>query len=237
MLVFSAQRRRTVAELARRLTSFAFYGRFGHLNVHKEVRKRGDWYWYAHHSAGRRNRKRYLGQTAHLTLARLEQVAQELAHAQSPAQRVPSLTAVLGAGRHVQQQVMPLATKLARPRLPVALIVRERLLRQLAAVPAHRLTLLSAAAGWGKTTLLSAWAAELSHPVAWVSLDAQDNDPRRFWSAVIVALHMGVPEVALPRSRCCTHPSLRRLPPSLTALLNDLSLRSCTQCTNPAHSG
>ncbi len=45
---------------------------------------------------------------------------------------------------------MPLATKLARPRLPLALIVRERLLRQLATLPAHRLTLLSAAAGWGQ---------------------------------------------------------------------------------------
>src|SRR4051812_13017239 len=111
-------------------TSFAFHGRFGRLNVHKEVRKRGDRYWYAHHSAGRRNRKRYLGQTANLTLVRLEQVAQELALAQFSAQRVPSLTAVLSAGRHVEQQAMPLATKLARPRLPIALIARKRLLRQ-----------------------------------------------------------------------------------------------------------
>jgi LuxR family maltose regulon positive regulatory protein len=204
-------------------TSFAFYGRFGHLNVHKEVRKRGDRYWYAHHSAGRRNRKRYLGQTANLTLARLEQVAQELAHAQSPAQRVPSLTAVLGARRHVEQQTMPLATKLARPRLPVALIVRERLLRQLAALPAHRLTLLSAAAGWGKTTLLSAWAAQHPHPVAWVSLDAQDNNPTRFWSAVIGALHMGVPEVGATALAMLHAPQPPPLTAVLTSLLNDLT--------------
>jgi len=204
-------------------TSFAFYGRFGRLNLHKEVRKRGDRYWYAHHSVGRRNRKRYLGQTANLTLARLEQVAQELAHAQSPAQCVPSLTTVFGAGWHVEQQAMPLATKLARPRLPVALIVRERLLRQLAAVPAHRLTLLSAAAGWGKTTLLSAWAAEHSHPVAWLSLDAQDNDPTRFWSAVIGALHMGVPEVGATALALLHAPQPPPLTTVLTALLNDLT--------------
>ncbi len=65
-------------------TSFAFYGRSGRINVHKEARQRGGRYWYAHHSAGRRSRKRYLGQTTNLTLARLEQVAQELAQRTVP---------------------------------------------------------------------------------------------------------------------------------------------------------
>jgi len=44
----------------------------------------------------------------------------------------------------------------------------------------HRLTLISASAGFGKTTLLSEWVAGCERPVAWVSLDKGDNDPVRF---------------------------------------------------------
>jgi LuxR family maltose regulon positive regulatory protein len=53
------------------------------------------------------------------------------------------------------------------------------------------LTLLSAPAGFGKTTLLSAWHATTTGgtvPLAWLSLDAADRDPARFWSYVITAL-------------------------------------------------
>ncbi|MDQ3248320.1 MAG: hypothetical protein M3Q45_03835 [Chloroflexota bacterium] len=62
---------------------------------------------------------------------------------------------------------MLLAVKFAHPRLPAALVARARLLWDLDVACAYRLTLLSAAAGWGKTTLLSAWATEHPHPVAW----------------------------------------------------------------------
>jgi len=53
-----------------------------------------------------------------------------------------------------------------------------------------RLTLLTGPAGSGKTVLLSSWAAtaELPGPVAWLSLDAADNDPARFWSYLLAAL-------------------------------------------------
>ncbi len=50
------------------------------------------------------------------------------------------------------------------------------------------LTLISAPAGFGKTTLLSQWVGHLNRPVAWVSLDRGDNDPARFWTHVIAAL-------------------------------------------------
>jgi LuxR family maltose regulon positive regulatory protein len=53
---------------------------------------------------------------------------------------------------------------------------------------AHRLTLISAPAGFGKTTLLTAWASAASGPVCWVSLDRGDTDPTRFWTHVIAAL-------------------------------------------------
>ncbi|GHO68063.1 hypothetical protein KSC_069550 [Ktedonobacter sp. SOSP1-52] len=55
-------------------------------------------------------------------------------------------------------------TRLSPPRLPATLVVRERLLSALDTALSHPLTLLSASAGWGKTTLLSAWAHR--HPQA-----------------------------------------------------------------------
>jgi len=116
-------------------------------------------------------------------------------------------------------------TKLTHPRLPVALIARERLLMNLDAAVIHRLTLLSAAAGWGKTTLLSAWTAKQAPDisVAWVSLDTLDNDPTRFWTAVIAALRTSAPEVgevALGMLQATQRPPIDVI---LTTLLNDLA--------------
>src|SRR5260221_7450761 len=67
-------------------TAVAFHGRCGRLNLHHEVRTRGARYWYAYRTTATRTRKRYLGKTATLTLARLEQVAEELSsgHLSSP---------------------------------------------------------------------------------------------------------------------------------------------------------
>src|SRR5712691_11627265 len=85
-----------------------------------------------------------------------------------------------------------LAPKLHLPRLHAALIARERLLAQLDAGLERKLTLLSAPAGFGKTTLVSQWVTERRNAqqlpaVAWVSLDPDDNDPTRFWSYVMMA--------------------------------------------------
>ena len=52
----------------------------------------------------------------------------------------------------------------------------------------RKLTLVSAPAGFGKTTLLSEWVAGIERPVAWVSLDEGDNDPARFWAYFVAAL-------------------------------------------------
>jgi LuxR family maltose regulon positive regulatory protein len=72
----------------------------------------------------------------------------------------------------------------------------------------RKLTLVTAPAGFGKTTLVSAWAAHTSWPVAWVSLDRSDNDPIRFWSAVTQALQQTIPAL---RGRTSAPPPLLRL--------------------------
>jgi len=88
------------------------------------------------------------------------------------------------------------------------------------------LILLIAPAGYGKTTLLSAWQAYPNRPawpLAWVSLDGGDNDPARFWTYVITALnklHTGVGETALILLRSPQPPSVESV---LTSLLNALT--------------
>jgi LuxR family transcriptional regulator, maltose regulon positive regulatory protein len=81
-----------------------------------------------------------------------------------------------------------LATKLHMPRPRAQLVPRPRLLKRLAQGMEGALTLVSAPAGFGKTTLLSQWFAHSAVPVAWLSLDPEDNDPVRFLSCMIAAL-------------------------------------------------
>src|SRR6266699_3426365 len=127
------------------VSSFAFHGKGGSLNVYLEKRPRGSAYWYAYQTKEGRTRKRYLGQTESLSLARLEETARSLLHAQQPATTT-------------EQGMMLLSSRLAPPRLPNSLVERERLLTALDEAFSTPLTLLSASAGWGKTTLLSTWA-------------------------------------------------------------------------------
>src|SRR5918997_2783383 len=81
----------------------------------------------------------------------------------------------------------------ARPRL----VERSRLAERLDPEAGRRLTLVSAPAGFGKTTLLGGWAADRAdkgRPVAWLSLDEGDSDPARFLSYLVSALGRGTGE-------------------------------------------
>lgn len=86
-------------------------------------------------------------------------------------------------------------TKLMPPAAPADLLVRPELsARLLAAAKAARLTLVSAAAGAGKTTALAALARDLAPaPVAWLSLDEDDIDPGAFFPALVAALRQALP--------------------------------------------
>src|SRR5579864_5703585 len=166
----------------REAPSFAFHGSSGSLNVYHEARPRGGSYWSAYHTSQRRTHKRYLGSSAQVTFARLEETAQALACASMPPS--PSASAM----RSAAGQPLLLSSKLAPPRLPHALVERERLLVALDGALLTPLTLLSAPAGWGKTTLLAAWARRHEAQVAWLSLEELDTSPTRFWVALIAAL-------------------------------------------------
>jgi LuxR family maltose regulon positive regulatory protein len=81
-----------------------------------------------------------------------------------------------------------LTTKLHIPPIRPELVPRPRLIERLNEGTTRKLTLVSVPAGFGKTTLLSEWAASCGRPIAWVSLDKGDNDPTRFWAYSIAAL-------------------------------------------------
>ncbi len=83
-----------------------------------------------------------------------------------------------------------LVTKFTVPPVRSVLLPRVQLIELLNQSRSFPLILLSASAGFGKTTLLSAWARQHTSQVAWLSLDEQDNDPTRFWTYVIAALSL-----------------------------------------------
>ncbi len=125
-----------------------------------------------------------------------------------------------------------MSTKLYVPPLRAEWVPRPRLLARLSAGTAGKLTLISAPAGFGKTTLLSEWARRHEdeatsggHPprVAWVSLDRGDNDPARFWAYVIAALQTLQPGLGATALALLPSPPLPGDEAVLTALLNDIA--------------
>ncbi len=102
-----------------------------------------------------------------------------------------------------QQSIHPhseslLHTKLEIPNLAHRIVRRERLLDLLYNAPEQNVTLITAPAGYGKTTLLCEWLSVSSSPdnrFAWVTLDMFDNAPFRFWAYVITALKKVIPKM------------------------------------------
>jgi LuxR family maltose regulon positive regulatory protein len=124
-----------------------------------------------------------------------------------------------------------LATKLHIPLLHRDLIDRPHLIQQLndGLTQNRRLTLISAPAGYGKSTLLRQWVSQVAIPVAWLSLEKGDNAPGRFWSYFVSALQTipslrqaGIGELIL---QSLPSPQLPPMETLLANLLNDLAQR------------
>jgi LuxR family maltose regulon positive regulatory protein len=115
------------------------------------------------------------------------------------------------------------ATKLRVPPVRSDLVARERLNAQLDRAARHTLTLVCAPAGFGKTTLLAGWAGRTRHPVAWVTLDAADNDPARFWEYVIAALRTLLPSLGEQTLALLSAPRPFRLDAAMPTLAAELA--------------
>lgn len=116
-----------------------------------------------------------------------------------------------------------LATKFYVPMTSGSLIPRPRLNTLLDQSLERPLTLISAPAGFGKTTLLAAWTQSLpvNHPlIAWVSLDEEDNEPRLFWTYVLTALKRHASERFTPLLTQLQSPQAPPLKHLLATLIN-----------------
>jgi len=119
-----------------------------------------------------------------------------------------------------------LATKLYAPVPRPQLVLRPRLIERLneGLSSGCKLALISAPAGFGKTTLVSEWIASCGKPVAWLSLDEGDNDPARFLSYLVAALQTiktGIGEGFLAALQSPEPPQAETI---LTTLLNEISV-------------
>jgi LuxR family maltose regulon positive regulatory protein len=86
------------------------------------------------------------------------------------------------------QHIPLLTTKLQIPRIRTDLVARARLYEAIDEGLRSKLTIVSAPAGFGKTTLLASWAQRRKQHTAWISLDPTDNTPAQFWSYLIGSL-------------------------------------------------
>lgn len=114
-------------------------------------------------------------------------------------------------------------TKMRVPPLSATLVPRVRLMERFEASTRGHITLLSAPAGSGKTTVLCEWLAHSKRSAAWVSLDVTDNDPAQFWRHLLTAielLHPGIGQSALQLLRVQPMPPIESiLPAFINALL------------------
>lgn len=117
---------------------------------------------------------------------------------------------------------MLLATKLYAPPQPADLTPRPQLVARLEAGLARRLTLVAAPAGFGKTTLVCAWLYGRGQPFGWLTLDAGDNEPVRFWLHVIAALQTLLPDVGAGARALLQAAPPPPIETALAALINDL---------------
>ena len=126
-------------------------------------------------------------------------------------------------GAQVRERDVLLATKLRVPRSRRDVLVRPRLLDRIEEAAARELLLVSAPAGFGKSTLLTEWARTTTRPVGWASLDSDDNDPVRLWRYVVAAVeqvHPGLEERVLPLLDTPDQPTPEAV---VTAVVNELT--------------
>src|SRR5688500_10142764 len=118
-----------------------------------------------------------------------------------------------------------LTTKLYIPPLRPRVVPRPHLTERLNDDLHRKLTLIAAPTGFGKTTLVSTWAASCDQQVAWLSLDARENDPTRFLTYFAAALQTVAPGLGKTVVGALQSPASASLPTEsiLMALINEIT--------------
>ena len=134
------------------------------------------------------------------------------------------MTPAVAAAATSERDVL-LATKLNVPGVGSDLVPRPRLAQRLKEGLGRGLVLVCAPAGYGKTVLLAEWVRRGRQPVAWLSLDAGDNDPARFWRHAVAALDRVRPGISERMGPLFGPPPPRSFEPLVTALINEVAGR------------
>ena len=118
-----------------------------------------------------------------------------------------------------------LATKLYIPPPRAKIVLRPRLIERLTEGISSgcKLTLISASAGFGKTTLVTEWVANCERPVAWLSLDEGDNDPTQFLIYLVAALQTIAANTGAGILGVFQSPQPPPIESILTTLLNEIA--------------
>ena len=114
-------------------------------------------------------------------------------------------------------------TKLHRPSVTPDYVRRGKLAARLDSGSELPLSVISAPAGYGKSTLVSSWLSSLDSASAWLSLDDTDNDPRTFVNYLVAALHAAIDNICNATLDVINAELTPELPLVSAQLLNDLS--------------
>ncbi len=226
-------------------TSFRFEGGSGQFTARCEKRRGRD-YWYAYRRVRGKLYKAYLGKSEELSQQRLEQTSARLAgqtwlpQLSEPSDAVDWVTALDHSPAGVKvfddlvaQDLSFLSlTKVRPPALPHILVGRQRLTERIKG----SITLLVAPSGFGKSTLLNEWRQTSEMPVAWVSLDPDDNQLLRFWSTLMAALETVLPNAGQPMPSRLRSPSASDLSEIVVEISNAI-IRRCDAPDAPPRFG
>lgn len=195
---------------------FRFEGKEGNFSARRE--KRGNHtYWYAYRRIGGKLYKTYLGKSKDIDLECLIEASRSLTESEFQSTKEPKEG--IAENPRIDSPYLP-KTKVTAPVLPQKLFKRPRLNQQINTP----LTLIYAPSGFGKTTLLNDWGRDCDFPIAWLSLDKQDNQPLHFWRSMIASLQTIDPNLGKGISRYLrTAPSSIKIPELITLLTNDLT--------------
>jgi LuxR family maltose regulon positive regulatory protein len=117
-------------------------------------------------------------------------------------------------------------TKMMAPRLPSGCVQRLALLERFREPPAHGITVVTAPAGFGKTTLLVGWSELLSeqkHPVAWLSVDGEDDDPQQLGAYLVAAFSRVSEDIARQAQQLLDNDALTPIKVVISLLLNGIA--------------
>ncbi len=218
--------------------------------------RRGSEYWRAYYRCQGTLHRMYIGKTEEVTLVSLDETMKRLVEksrvsGEAVTPEIPAISLVQ-AHRRIEYSRKPvtrtrqqkekhppshrnspvlLKTKFSVPAvIRPHVIARPRLYQQLEQVVKYKLSLVSASAGFGKTTLLSTWLSTsqktFSCPVAWLSLDEGDNDSTVFWTYCIAALNMVQQEIGNSALELLSSTQPVSISTVLTVLINALSTLS-----------